>query len=45
MIELEMSTYVKIDIAPLGDKLRENQLRWFEHVYRRPIMHQEGRVI
>ena len=24
-------------MAPIGDKLRENRLRWFGHVSRRPI--------
>ena len=25
-----------VDVAPIEEKLRENRLRWFEHVYRRP---------
>ena len=26
----------KIDIAPIEEKMRENRLRWFSHVRRRP---------
>ena len=27
----------KVGVAPIEDKLRENRLRWFGHVYRRPL--------
>lgn len=27
----------KLGVAPLEDKIRENRLRWFGYVYRRPI--------
>ncbi|PKA62166.1 isoleucyl-tRNA synthetase [Apostasia shenzhenica] len=27
----------KVGVAPIEDKLRESQLRWFGHINRRPI--------
>lgn len=27
----------KLGIAPIEDKVRENRLRWFGHVHKRPI--------
>jgi len=26
----------KIGVAPIEEKMRENRLRWFDHVWRRP---------
>jgi len=28
---------IKLEIAPIDDKMRENRLRWFEHVQHGPI--------
>lgn len=25
-----------VGVVPIQDKLRDNRLRWFEHIYRRP---------
>ena len=32
-----MLTHDMVGVAPIEDKLRENRLRWFRHICRRPI--------
>lgn len=34
----------KLGGAPIKDKTRENCLRWFDHVYRRPVDAIVGRI-
>ena len=34
----------KLGVAPLSAKMRENKLKWFEHVQRKPIEAPVGRI-
>jgi len=36
-IELERKTFVGWRVAPIVDKMRENRLKWFEHVDRTSV--------
>ena len=33
---------IKIGVTPIKEKMRENCLRWFDHVQRRPTIRQFG---